>query len=75
MIGWPGRCEVHDKFTVEDIVNVRKQFNCFIIKPYAEGAWTEGTGGSVESFTWDCVPLKWAGWMSDSRNIEMGVKQ
>ncbi|HKO99752.1 MAG TPA: quinolinate synthase NadA [Pyrinomonadaceae bacterium] len=26
MIGWPGRCEVHDKFTVEDIVNVRKQF-------------------------------------------------
>jgi quinolinate synthase len=26
MIGWPGRCEVHDKFTVEDIVAVRKQF-------------------------------------------------
>lgn len=26
MIGWPGRCEVHDKFTVEDITNVRKQF-------------------------------------------------
>lgn len=26
MIGWPGRCEVHDKFTVEDIINVRKQF-------------------------------------------------
>jgi len=26
MIGWLGRCEVHDKFTVEDIVNVRKQF-------------------------------------------------
>lgn len=26
MIGWLGRCEVHDKFTVEDIGNVRKQF-------------------------------------------------
>lgn len=26
MIGWLGRCEVHDKFTVEDIVNVRRQF-------------------------------------------------
>jgi quinolinate synthase len=26
MIGWLGRCEVHDKFTVEDINNVRKQF-------------------------------------------------
>ncbi len=26
MIGWLGRCEVHDKFSVEDIVNVRKQF-------------------------------------------------
>jgi quinolinate synthase len=26
MIGWRGRCEVHDKFTVEDVTNVRKQF-------------------------------------------------
>src|SRR4051812_18450851 len=26
MIGWQGRCEVHDKFSVEDIRNVRKQF-------------------------------------------------
>jgi quinolinate synthase len=26
MIGWLGRCEVHDKFTVADIANVRKQF-------------------------------------------------
>ncbi len=26
MIGWLGRCEVHDKFTVEDIENIRKQF-------------------------------------------------
>ncbi len=26
MIGWPGRCEVHEKFTVQDIRNARKQF-------------------------------------------------
>jgi quinolinate synthase len=26
LIGWHGRCEVHEKFTVQDIVNVRRQF-------------------------------------------------
>jgi len=26
MIAWRGRCEVHDKFSVDDIVNARKQF-------------------------------------------------
>lgn len=26
MIGWKGRCEVHEKFTVEDIRSVREQF-------------------------------------------------
>lgn len=26
MIGWKGRCEVHEKFTVEDIRRVREQF-------------------------------------------------
>lgn len=26
LIGWRGRCEVHEKFTVQDIVNVRRQF-------------------------------------------------
>jgi len=26
MIGWRGRCEVHEQFSVEDIENVRKQF-------------------------------------------------
>src|SRR5512138_3511548 len=26
MIGWLGRCEVHEKYTVEDIRNVREQF-------------------------------------------------
>ena len=36
MIGWPGRCEVHEKFTVEDIVNVRKQFPEVIILAHPE---------------------------------------
>ncbi|UCG53044.1 MAG: quinolinate synthase NadA [Candidatus Latescibacterota bacterium] len=26
MVGWEGKCEVHEQFTVEDIENVRKQF-------------------------------------------------
>lgn len=26
MIGWRGKCEVHEKFTIEDIENVRRQF-------------------------------------------------
>lgn len=26
LIGWKGRCEVHEKFTVEDIANIRAQF-------------------------------------------------
>jgi quinolinate synthase len=26
MVGWRGRCEVHEKFTVEDILAVREQF-------------------------------------------------
>ena len=26
MVGWHGRCEVHDQFTVEDIADVRSQF-------------------------------------------------
>jgi quinolinate synthase len=36
MIGWPGRCEVHDKFTVEDIENVRKQFPDVVILAHPE---------------------------------------
>jgi len=36
MIGWPGRCEVHDKFTVDDIVNVRKQFPDVVILAHPE---------------------------------------
>ena len=26
MIGWQGRCEVHEKFTVQDITDIRRQF-------------------------------------------------
>lgn len=26
VIGWPGRCEVHEQFTVDDVRNIRKQF-------------------------------------------------
>lgn len=26
MVGWKGRCEVHEKFSVDDIVQIRKQF-------------------------------------------------
>jgi quinolinate synthase len=26
MVGWQGRCEVHEKFTVDDIVRIRRQF-------------------------------------------------
>ena len=36
MIGWLGRCEVHDKFTVEDIANVRKQFPDVVILAHPE---------------------------------------
>lgn len=36
MVGWPGRCEVHDKFTVEDITNVRKQFPDVVILAHPE---------------------------------------
>jgi len=36
MIGWHGRCEVHEKFTVEDIENVRKQFPDVVILAHPE---------------------------------------
>lgn len=36
MIGWPGRCEVHEKFTVADITNVRKQFPDVVILAHPE---------------------------------------
>ena len=36
LIGWHGRCEVHEKFTVEDIVNVRQQFPDVVILAHPE---------------------------------------
>lgn len=36
MIGWPGRCEVHDKFTVADIESVREQFPDVVILAHPE---------------------------------------
>ena len=36
LIGWHGKCEVHEKFTVEDIENVRKQFPETLILAHPE---------------------------------------
>ncbi len=36
IIGWHGRCEVHEKFTVEDIQNVRKQFPDVVVLAHPE---------------------------------------
>ena len=36
MIGWPGRCEVHEKFSVEDVENARKQFPGVLVLAHPE---------------------------------------
>lgn len=36
LIGWHGKCEVHEKFTVEDIQNVRAQFPDVLILAHPE---------------------------------------
>lgn len=36
MIGWKGRCEVHEKFTVQDITDIRKQFPDVLIMAHPE---------------------------------------
>jgi len=36
LIGWLGRCEVHEKFTVQDIANVRQQFPDVVILAHPE---------------------------------------
>ena len=36
IVGWGGRCEVHEKFTVEDIRNVRKQFPDVVVLAHPE---------------------------------------
>ena len=36
MIGWTGRCEVHEKFTLQDIESVRRQFPDVVILAHPE---------------------------------------
>lgn len=36
MIGWHARCEVHEKYTVDDIVTIRKQFPDVVILAHPE---------------------------------------
>ena len=36
MIGWHGRCEVHERFTVEDVENVRAQFPEVVVIAHPE---------------------------------------
>ena len=36
LIGWTARCEVHDKFTLEDVENVRRQFPDTVILAHPE---------------------------------------
>jgi len=36
LIGWPGRCEVHSKFTVRDIVAVRQQYPDVVVLAHPE---------------------------------------
>ena len=36
LIGWTAKCEVHDKFTVEDVANVRAQFPDTVILAHPE---------------------------------------
>lgn len=36
IIGWGGKCEVHEQFTVQDIANVRKQFPDVVVLAHPE---------------------------------------
>lgn len=36
MVGWHGRCEVHEQFTVEDIENARRQFPDVLVLAHPE---------------------------------------
>jgi len=36
MIGWLGRCEVHEKFTVKDITDIRRQFPDVVVLAHPE---------------------------------------
>jgi quinolinate synthase len=51
MIGWKARCEVHEKFTVEDIENVRKQFPDVLILAHPECSPAVTTGSDYSGST------------------------
>jgi quinolinate synthase len=36
LIGWRGKCEVHEQFTPEDVINVRKQFPDVVVLAHPE---------------------------------------
>jgi quinolinate synthase len=36
LIGWPGRCEVHEQFTVEEIQTIRRQFPDVVVLAHPE---------------------------------------
>jgi quinolinate synthase len=36
MVGWKGRCEVHEKFSVDDILNARSQFPDVVVLAHPE---------------------------------------
>jgi quinolinate synthase len=36
MVAWRGRCEVHEKFTVEDVANARRQFPDVVVLAHPE---------------------------------------
>lgn len=36
LVGWGGRCEVHEQFTVEDVANVRRQFPDVVVLAHPE---------------------------------------
>lgn len=35
-VGWHGKCEVHDRFTVEDVASIRKQFPDVVVLAHPE---------------------------------------
>jgi quinolinate synthase len=36
IIGWKGRCEVHERFTVDDVTNARRQFSDVLVLAHPE---------------------------------------
>ena len=36
LVGWQGRCEVHERFTVEDVTSVRRQFPDVVVLAHPE---------------------------------------